>query len=205
VVTLTRLKRRCLLLSPALLGLGAVALASCVGEKSKMPTQAVAAQPSAPSPQEISPGSHTVPRPARKPTPPSPTEDSAAATGGEAVAMTEPKPSAGSVSEPLSPPVDATGGASSANSARSLPPQVELIGLDQPAVTRLFGPAAERSEEPPATVWRYKSATCELDLFFYLDLRSGHMRTLHYTLKDGASGPAPRQNCLRSLIASRGN
>jgi hypothetical protein len=135
-----------------------------------------------------------------------PTESAAAATGGETVAMTEPKSSAGSpISEPLSPAGDATGGASAANPGGSLPAQIELIGLDQPAVTRLFGPATERSEEPPATVWRYKSATCEIDLFFYLDLRSGRMRTLHYTLKDGASGPAPRQNCLRSLIASRGN
>jgi hypothetical protein len=27
-------------------------------------------------------------------------------------------------------------------------------------------------------VWRYKNATCELDLFFYLDLRSNRLRTL---------------------------
>lgn len=205
MATLTRLKRRYLLLFPALLGLGAVALASCAGDGNKPPPQAIAVRPVPPA-QETSPGLRTVPRPARKPAPPLPAESSAAATGGEALAMTEPKSSAGSpISESLSPAGDATGGASSANPGGSLPAQIELIGLDQPAVTRLFGPAAERSEEPPATVWRYRSATCEIDLFFYLDLRSGSMRTLHYTLKDGASGPAPRQNCLRSLIASRGN
>jgi hypothetical protein len=108
--------------------------------------------------------------------------------------MAEPKPSAGSpVTEPGSPAAEA-GSASS---------QVELMGLDQSAATRLFGQAAERLEEPPATVWRYKSATCELELFFYLDLRSGRMRTLHYALKDSAGGAAQRQDCLRSLIASR--
>ena len=108
--------------------------------------------------------------------------------------MAEPKPSAGSpVTEPGSPATEA-GSASS---------QVELMGLDQSAATRLFGQAAERLEEPPATVWRYKSATCELELFFYLDLRSGRMRTLHYALKDSAGGAAQRQDCLRSLIASR--
>jgi hypothetical protein len=84
------------------------------------------------------------------------------------------------------------------------PPQPkELIGLDQPAATRLLGTAAERTEEPPATIWRYKTATCELDLFFYLDLRSGRMRTLHYTLQGDAADSAGRQNCLREIVAAR--
>ena len=67
---------------------------------------------------------------------------------------------------------------------------------------RLFGPAAEQSDEPPATVWRYKNGSCELELYFYLDLRSGSMRTLRYLLK-GAGDEAKRQDCLRSLLASR--
>jgi hypothetical protein len=79
----------------------------------------------------------------------------------------------------------------------------DLIGLDQPAATRLLGIAAERTEEPPATVWRYKTAACELDLFFYLDLRSGRMRALHYTFKGEASDGATRQNCLRELVSAR--
>jgi hypothetical protein len=84
-----------------------------------------------------------------------------------------------------------------------IPSQPELIGLDQPAATRLLGPATEKSDEPPATVWRYKNASCELDLFFYLDLRSGRMRTLHYTVKGEGSDATRRQDCLRSLIAAR--
>jgi hypothetical protein len=84
-------------------------------------------------------------------------------------------------------------------------PQVqELIGLDQPAATRLFGPAAERSEDAPATIWRYKTANCELDLFFYLDLRSGRMRTLHFAFRGDATDAARRQNCLRDLAARKG-
>jgi hypothetical protein len=85
--------------------------------------------------------------------------------------------------------------------AVSLPPR--LIGLDQPAAKQLFGSATEQSEAPPATVWRYRSASCELDLFFYLDLRSGKMRTLHYAFKGDAADPAQQQVCLRSLTASR--
>ena len=189
------------LLYPALLGLGVGALASCAWEESK-PPQAAAVHPLQPTQAP----SRIAPRPARKPTSPAPTGDSPRATGDESLAMTEPKPSAGPpVSEPASPSSDATGSVAAGKPAGPLPSHVELIGLDQPAATRLFGPATERSEEPPATVWRYKSASCELDLFFYLDLRSGRMRTLHYALKDGAGDTAQRQNCLQSLIASRGN
>ncbi len=82
-----------------------------------------------------------------------------------------------------------------------LPSASELIGLDQPAATRLFGNATQHSEAPPATVWRYRNATCELDLFFYLDLRSGKMRTLHYAFEGDHTG---EEDCLRSLVVARG-
>jgi hypothetical protein len=89
--------------------------------------------------------------------------------------------------------------------AAASPQARELIGLDQPAATRLLGVATERTEEPPATVWRYKTATCELDLFFYLDLRSGRMRTLHYAFKGASDDAARRQDCLRELVVARGS
>jgi hypothetical protein len=121
--------------------------------------------------------------------------------------MTAPKPAgSGPAKEPAAPPPDAEAAPTSLGTAGSLPPKTsELIGMDQPAATRLFGAAAERSEEPPATVWRYKNTTCELDLFFYLDLRSGRMRTLHYALKGGGADAARGQDCLRSLLAARSN
>jgi hypothetical protein len=77
----------------------------------------------------------------------------------------------------------------------------ELIGLDQPSAIRLLGTAVERREEPPATIWHYKAANCELDLFFYLDLRSGRMRTLRYTFGGDATDSTGRRNCLRDLAA----
>jgi len=86
-----------------------------------------------------------------------------------------------------------------APAAAASPKVQELIGLDQPAATRLLGNAMERSEEPPATIWRYKTANCELDLFFYLDLRSGRMRTLRYAFRGDATDSTRRQNCLRDL------
>lgn len=202
MVRLTKRQRRYYLLYPALFGLGAGALASCATEINPAP-QAAAVRPS-PPPPEISTGLRNVPRPARKPTPPPPAGSSAPDAGERALAMTEPQPSVSSaLTEPATPPTAAAGSAVSAGPAGSLPSHVELIGLDQPTATRLFGATAEQSEEPPATVWRYKNATCELDLFFYLDLRSGRMRTLHYALKDDSGGAAQTQNCVRSLIASR--
>lgn len=84
------------------------------------------------------------------------------------------------------------------------PPRTsELIGLDQKAASRIFGAAAETAEEPPATVWRWRSANCELDLFFYLDLRSGRMRSLRYAFKGDAGDSAEQQDCLRSLAMAR--
>jgi len=87
----------------------------------------------------------------------------------------------------------------------SLAQASDLIGLDQPGASRLLGTATEQFEKPPAAVLRYKNATCELDLFFYLDLRSNQMRTLHYALKGDGGDPARRQDCLGSLRAVRSN
>jgi outer membrane biosynthesis protein TonB len=133
-----------------------------------------------------------LPHPARKPTPP-PAAESPAPEGpapeahDEALAMIAPEPAGPGPSSPVAAP----------------PQPKELIGLDQPAATHLFGNATERTEEPPATIWRYKTATCELDLFFYLDLRSGRMRTLHYAFKGDDGESAGRENCLREIVAAR--
>ena len=63
----------------------------------------------------------------------------------------------------------------------------------------MLGPAAQTNKRSPATVWHYKSGRCELDLSFYMEMRSGQMRTLHYDFKE-AESPEQRQACLRSII-----
>ena len=187
-------ERRGLLLYLALLGVAAGILGSCATEQPPQP-QTSAVRPLPPAPESVV-RPRPVPRPARKPAPPTSVEGPASSTGASLV-LPPPTPllTPGAATTPASiPPVEAGPPPPEAN---------ELIGLDQPAATRLFGAAAERSEEPPATVWRYKTGSCELDLFFYLDLRSGQMRTLHYALKGGGDTKR-RQDCLRSLVASRG-
>jgi hypothetical protein len=204
LVRLTRAGRRRLLLYPALLSLGAGVLVSCAADQPQTAPRASATRPMPPPHPEVSAPSRDVPRPARKPTPPSPVESETSAKGGEALAMIAPTPLGGAPASEAPPPPPEPAPVAASPGPLSLHAS-ELIGLDQPAATRLFGPAAERSEEPPATVWRYRNATCELNLFFYLDLRSGRMRTLHYALKGNGSDPSGRQDCLQSLLAARGN
>jgi hypothetical protein len=189
-----------LLLDLALLGFGASMTLSCAEQPPPPPPVTVAIQPP-PQPATKVP-SHVVPHPVRKPSPPQETESPPAEgpsprADDEALAMIPPEPARpGPAPAVASPPQAAVA---------PLPQVKELIGLDQPAATHLFGTAVERTEDPPATVWRYKSATCELDLFFYLDLRSGRMRTLHYAFKGDAADSTARQNCLRDLAAARGS
>ena len=84
-----------------------------------------------------------------------------------------------------------------------VPPPSNLVGLEERDAARLFGAAAERSEEPPATVWRYKTDNCELDLYFYLDLKSGRMRALRYAFAGDATDPMSQQDCLRAIAEAR--
>ena len=198
-----RRKRRSPLVSTALLGLIAVALASCAETQSQPAPQAYASRPLLPQ-IALPTNTSVVPRPAHKPARPPSELHPAPAPGAEGSTAAEPKPpEETNAAETASPPPEKAAVSNSPDSPSQIASHVELIGLDQSAATRLFGPAAEKSDEPPATVWRYKTAGCELDLFFYLDLRSGRMRTLHYALKGGAADTARRQECLRSLIASR--
>jgi hypothetical protein len=192
-------ERRRSLFYPALMSVGMGMLASCAEKPPSPAPHAVTMLPPTPPPAPPTPPPRILPVPARKPVPPPLNNSSQPAvteadtagpdTAEPAMAMAGPEAQM-HVPDAVTPP----------------PPQeTQLIGLDQPGATRLFGAATEQSEAPPAAVWRYRNAGCELDLFFYLDLRSGKMRALHYTFKGDAGDPAQRQDCLRSLVVARGN
>ena len=166
-------------------------------------------QPPLPPPQvlreeprwRLPPHARTVPRPAHKPlleesepTPP--------VQPGPAAA--QPGPSAAQPGLKTTQPGAAETGKLAAVTPLAAPPESgELVGLDQQKAIHLFGRAAEKLERPPATVWRYKAPNCQLDLFFYLDLRSGRMRTLHYAFKGDVGNVEKRQDCLRAIVAGR--
>ena len=177
-------ERRSSPVSTALLGPIVIVLSSCAASQPQPAPQAYASHP---TPRVTLPtNTSLVPRPARKPTPP-PSELHPAPGGAASTVSTSKAPEETNAAETSSPPSETAAVSSSPDLPGQMASHVELIGLDQSAATRLFGPAAEKSDEPPATVWRYKAAGCELDLFFYLDLRSGRMRTLHYALKGGGT------------------
>ena len=84
--------------------------------------------------------------------------------------------------------------------AYTVPSSADLVGLDQQRAVALLGPAAETDTGSPATVWHYKSGRCALDLAFYMEMRSGRMRSLHYDFKGEAGNPEQRRACLKSII-----
>ena len=80
----------------------------------------------------------------------------------------------------------------------------ELVGLDEQQTTELLGPATTTESRAPASVWHYKYSRCELDLVFYMEMRTGLMRTLHYDFKNG-DGTAAQQACLTAILQARSN
>jgi hypothetical protein len=193
-----RTGKRALLTYLVLISLGVSFLAACTGQWPYSPWPISATQSQASVSQLPS-------RPTRKHKPPPATDAPAPDGGSEVLARAEPAaamPTSGPTFA-FSPPASAA--ASTYAPANNSPSHQSsgLVGLDQPEVTRVLGAATEQFERPPAMVWRYKNATCELDLFFYLDLRSNRMRTLHYAVKGDGGDPARRQDCVESLRVAR--
>jgi hypothetical protein len=78
-----------------------------------------------------------------------------------------------------------------------------LVGLDEQRAIELLGPPATTEDRAPARIWHYKSSRCELDLVFYMEMRTGQMRTLHYDFKSGADNAARRQACLIAIMQEK--
>jgi hypothetical protein len=78
-----------------------------------------------------------------------------------------------------------------------------LIGLDQPHVAGILGEPRSRAESPPATVWRFGGLNCDLDVYFYLDLRSQAMRALHYEVRSHDAPDQSAQRCYEALVNER--
>lgn len=169
----------------ALLGAAAAGLLVSCAEQRQPPPPPAPLVEELPPPEPIVVQRRRVPRPSHKPPPPAPVS--------EAEAVGEPGP-------PMMEPATAQPHA-------ALPQPKQLVGLDEAAATRLFGAATSETAEPPAKVWRYAVASCELDLYFYYDLRSARMRTLRYTFKgEAAQGEAAdkdrQQACIDAIAAA---
>jgi hypothetical protein len=163
----------------ALVGLGTI-LAACTANPPTAPTYPAAY--TYPPPRPLGrPHDRAVARPKRPAATAVPGEEPAKETIHEPVAS-------------LAAPAAATFGPPSAGWGDPQEPlpgpaATELVGLDQQRASELLGPATTTESRAPATVWHYKSSRCELDLVFYMEMRSGQMRTLHYDFKSGAETP----------------
>lgn len=77
-----------------------------------------------------------------------------------------PKPPVPPKTQPEKPPV---------------PTAAELIGLDRDGVTRLLGDPADTRNEGAARVLTYRGkANCQLDVIFFLDVKTGTERVLSF-------------------------
>ena len=160
----------------------ATMLAACAAEKPYIPgpfAQDVRSVPRKMAPRH--------PRPVAHPTQP------ATVPGGEEAspAALQPEPEAVEA-QPTQP--------AAAQTAYAVPSSADLVGLDQQRAVALLGPAAQTDTGSPATVWHYRSGRCALDLAFYMEMRSGRMRSLHYDFKGEAANPDQRRACLKSII-----
>lgn len=85
--------------------------------------------------------------------------------------------------------------------AASLPGN--LVGLDERAVVRLLGQPESVRSKPPATVWSYTAADCELEVFFYLDLASERFRVLAYEVYARRGSREMKKVCLGRIQSAR--
>jgi hypothetical protein len=81
------------------------------------------------------------------------------------------------------------------------PTPEQLIGLNQPETQALLGDPDQRAEAAPATIWRYTGRNCEIEIYFYLDLKSQVMRALHYEVRSHDPPEPARNRCFADLIA----
>ncbi|HMK69029.1 MAG TPA: hypothetical protein VK433_10805 [Stellaceae bacterium] len=76
-----------------------------------------------------------------------------------------------------------------------------LIGLDQKQIESLLGSPQQSSEAAPARIWHYAGRNCQLEIYFYLDLKSQVMRALHYEVKSNEPTDPARERCFSDLVA----
>jgi hypothetical protein len=81
---------------------------------------------------------------------------------------------------------------------------IDIIGLSQAETAGLLGmPNAER-DMAPAKVWRYETADCALDVFFYLDVSNNKFLALQYSEPGKSAFEATGWDCLQEIRSALG-
>jgi hypothetical protein len=77
-----------------------------------------------------------------------------------------------------------------------------VIGLKEGDTEEWLGEPTERKDAPPATIWRYVTQDCEVEIYFYLDLQQRIMRALHYEVR-GNDSEQRSERCFQQLVSER--
>jgi len=111
-------------------------------------------------------------------------------TTAKPVAPEPPPPPQAAVPLPEHKPDDAT------NTAAPVVDPKQLVGLTFDQTQSLLGQPAKKEEKPPAEVWTYDNEGCELDIFFYADIKTREFHALTYEVKDAQSTGGSNEQCL---------
>lgn len=76
-----------------------------------------------------------------------------------------------------------------------------LVGLDREQTALLLGAPEAVREQPPATVWSYRSGDCALNVFFYPDVKTREMRALAYDVLAGSDAEQAKNACFAAIRA----
>jgi hypothetical protein len=78
----------------------------------------------------------------------------------------------------------------------------KLVGLDKDQTLSTLGQPNATREQPPATVWTYKTRDCSIDLFFYMDIATRQFRVLTTEVTTDLKSAEARRSCLNRLRAA---
>lgn len=74
-----------------------------------------------------------------------------------------------------------------------LPPEVELLGMEQDTLQDLLGEPALQRAEQQAAYWRYSLGRCQLDIFLYPDPKTGEAEVTYFEVRPTGYQVADRQ------------
>lgn len=71
----------------------------------------------------------------------------------------------------------------------------KLMGMTYNDAEAAAGKPAEMRDEPPATVWRYRTEDCLVDVFFYMDLATKQFRAVTYNVTPAKKTAEAQRAC----------
>jgi hypothetical protein len=77
-----------------------------------------------------------------------------------------------------------------------------VIGLTEGEATAWLGEPTTRQDAASGTIWRYVRPSCEVEIYFYLNLQQRIMRALHYEVR-GNDGEQRSDRCFQQLVSER--